>query len=102
MDQFLLWDELSEPERAATLADLKTPPEPIGRQELLEWMRGFDGICLSSDAFIPFRDNIDRAARANVQYIAQPGNSLRDEEVSAAARQYGMTMIHTGVRCFLH
>ena len=102
IDQYLLWDELSEPEERAMLAGLQDVPQRIDRQQRYDWVRSFDGICLSSDAFIPFRDNIDRAGRANVQYVAQPGNSVRDEDVTAAARQYGMAMIHTGLRCFLH
>ena len=102
VDQYLLWDELSEPEMAQMLSGLKDTPEPISRDERMEWIRSFDNICLSSDAFIPFRDNIDRASRTNVQFIAQPGNSLRDESVTEAATGYGMVMIHTGVRCFLH
>ena len=102
VDQYLLWDELSEPEMKQMLSGLKDTPEPITRDERMEWIKSFDDICLSSDAFIPFRDNIDRASRTNVQYIAQPGNSLRDESVTEAASSYGMVMIHTGVRCFLH
>jgi len=102
VDQYLLWDELSEPEMKQMLSGLKDTPEPITRDERIEWIKSFDDICLSSDAFIPFRDNIDRASRTNVQYIAQPGNSLRDESVNEAASSYGMVMIHTGVRCFLH
>ena len=76
-------------------------PEPISREEKAAWIARFEGICLSSDAFIPFRDNIDRASRSHVQYVAQPGHSLRDDDVTAAAEQYGMTMIHTGLRLFL-
>jgi phosphoribosylaminoimidazolecarboxamide formyltransferase/IMP cyclohydrolase len=102
VDQYLLWDELSEPEMKQMLSGLKDTPEPITRDERMEWIKSFDDICLSSDAFIPFRDNIDRASRTNVQFIAQPGNSLRDESVTEAATSYGMVMIHTGVRCFLH
>ena len=102
VDQYLLWDELSEPEMKQMLSGLKDTPEPISRDERMEWIKGFDNICLSSDAFIPFRDNIDRASRTNVQFIAQPGNSLRDATVTEAATGYGMVMIHTGVRCFLH
>lgn len=102
VDQILLWDQLSEPEIAATRARLDQSPDPITTQERLEWIGNFEGICLSSDAFIPFRDNIDRASRSSIRYVAQPGQSLRDDEVTAAAEQYGMMMIHTGLRCFLH
>ena len=57
---------------------------------------------LSSDAYIPFRDNIDRANRSNVGYVAQTGSSLRDDTVTDAADGYGMVMVHTGLRSFLH
>lgn len=102
IDQYLLWAQLSEAELSAMLSGLNKKPEPISRKERSEWLAKFDGICLSSDAFIPFRDNIDRASRTNVQYVAQAGGSLRDDEVTEAAEQYGMAMIHTGLRCFLH
>jgi AICAR transformylase/IMP cyclohydrolase PurH len=102
VDQFLLWEQLSDTERAMMHAQLTTRPEPLSPQERLEWLRQYEGICLSSDAFIPFRDNIDRASRSHVAYVAQPGQSLRDRDVEEAANQYGMTMIYTGLRCFLH
>ena len=102
VDQYLLWDQLSDPEVNQMLSGLDERPEPISRDERAAWMSTFDGVCLSSDAFIPFRDNIDRAGRSNVKFVAQAGNSLRDDEVTAAADQYGMVMIHTGLRCFLH
>ena len=60
-------------------------PAPLEREERLAWIRTFQGICLCSDAFFPFRDNIDRASRSHVQYVAQTGGSLRDAEVIAAA-----------------
>ncbi|MHC4592784.1 MAG: phosphoribosylaminoimidazolecarboxamide formyltransferase [Planctomycetota bacterium] len=102
VDQFLLWDELSDAEVKTMLGQLEEEPEPLTREERADWIRGFDGICLSSDAFIPFRDTIDRASRTNVHYVLQAGGSLRDEGVTAAADQYGMVMIHSGMRWFLH
>ena len=102
VDQFLLWDSLSETEKSKLSAGLGNEPIPITTQERADWVKGFDGICLSSDAFIPFADNLDRAIKSNVQFVAQAGGSLRDDEVTAAAEQYGMTMIHTGLRLFLH
>lgn len=102
IDQYLLWDQLSPVEEAATLAGFTTPPPPLDRAERAAWLAQYDGICLSSDAFIPFRDNVDRAQRSHVQYIAQTGGGLRDADVIAAAEQYGMTMMMTGVRLFLH
>ncbi len=102
VDQYLLWDELSAAERKAMLKGVVGKPATITKKEKADWIKSFDGICLSSDAFIPFRDNIDRASRSNVQYVAHPGESLRDDQVTKAADEYGMVMAHTGLRCFLH
>lgn len=102
IDQLLLWDELSAREEAAMLACFERAPRPIDRESRAAWFNQFDGICLSSDAFFPFRDSIDRASRTHVQYIAQPGNSLRDAEVTQAAADYQMVLFHTGLRCFQH
>ena len=102
IDQHLMWDQLSKTEETTMLEGFATPPEPLGSQERAVWIGQFNGICLSSDAFIPFRDNVDRASRSHVQYIAQTGGGLRDADVIAAAEQYGMTMILTGLRLFLH
>jgi phosphoribosylaminoimidazolecarboxamide formyltransferase/IMP cyclohydrolase len=102
VDEYLLWDQLSDAERAAMLAGLTSQPDPISQPERIEWLKRFDGICLSSDGFIPFRDNIDRAARSHVQYVIQPGGSIRDEGVIGAADEYGMVMVESGLRLFLH
>jgi phosphoribosylaminoimidazolecarboxamide formyltransferase/IMP cyclohydrolase len=102
VDQFLLYDELSDAENDQMLAGLVEEPEPLSAAERLDWIRGFDGICLSSDAFFPFRDSIDRASRTNVRYLVQPGGSLRDDLVVEAADQYGMVMAVTGLRLFTH
>ena len=96
-------------EEDATEAELKswrlhfnTVPEPLTREEKHEWLARFDGVALSSDAFIPFRDNIDRAARSGVRYLVQTGGSSRDEGVIRAADEYGMVMVFTGLRLFHH
>ena len=102
VDQFLLWDQLSEIEKGKLCAGLVNEPAALTAQERSDWVHGFPGICLSSDAFIPFADNLDRAARSNVRFVAQAGGSARDDEVTAAAQRYGMTMVHTGLRLFLH
>jgi AICAR transformylase/IMP cyclohydrolase PurH len=102
IDQYLIWEQLSPTEEAAMLAGFSSPPEPLTGPERTAWIEQYRGICLSSDAFIPFRDNVDRASRSHVQYIAQTGGGLRDAEVIAAAEQYGMTMFLTGLRLFLH
>ena len=102
IDQYLLWDQLSGAERDQMLGRLSAPPSPITPAERIAWIARFNGLCLSSDAYIPFRDNLDRASRSNVQFVAHAGSSLRDDEVTKAAEQYGMTMLHTGLRLFLH
>ena len=102
MDQYLLWDQLSHTEESRMLTDLNDRPVPISPEERRDYLSSFKGICLSSDALIPFRDNIDRANRSNVQYIAQTGGSTRDDGVTEAANEYSMVMAHTGLRLFLH
>lgn len=102
VDQYILWDQLSEPEEAQMMSGLDNTPARITQRDRLAWLAQFDGICLSSDAYIPFRDNIDRAQRSNVQYIAQTGGSARDGEVTKAGDEYGIVMVHTGLRLFVH
>ncbi len=102
VDYFLLWDDLSDVEKGKLRAGLDADPDPITREERAEWFAQIHGICLSSDAFIPFPDNLDRAAKTNVEYVAQTGGSMRDDVVTKAAEEYGMTMVHTGLRLFLH
>ncbi|MBD3648174.1 MAG: phosphoribosylaminoimidazolecarboxamide formyltransferase [Pseudomonadales bacterium] len=102
IDQFLLWDALSPPERKDLLSLFTAAPEPLSREERIEWVGRFDDLCLSSDAYIPFRDNIDRAATSNIRIIAHPGGSVRDEAVKDACAEHGIRLIETGLRCFLH
>jgi phosphoribosylaminoimidazolecarboxamide formyltransferase / IMP cyclohydrolase len=79
-----------------------SPPERLGAEEKRAWLGRFKEIALSSDAFIPFRDNIDRAARSGVRYVVQTGGSTRDEDVIKAADEYGMVIAFTGLRLFHH
>ncbi len=102
VDQFLLWDDLSDAEREDLSSRLDGDVSPVGREQRQAWVAGFEGLCLSSDAYIPFRDNIDRAAKTGVQVIAHPGGSVRDESVKGACEQYGIQLLETGIRCFLH
>ena len=102
VDQYLLWDDLSEAEQRVLVGSLEAKPEPLQQGERREWFKNFPGICLSSDAFFPFRDSIDRASRTSVRCLAQAGGSLRDGDVTAAADEYGMVMFHTGLRLFTH
>jgi AICAR transformylase/IMP cyclohydrolase PurH len=102
VDQFLLWQELSAPERTQLSETLGYEPTPLTREQRLSWFTEFEGLCMSSDAFIPFRDNIDRAAQTGVSYVAHAGGSMRDESVRYAAAELGVTVLETGLRCFLH
>ncbi len=77
-------------------------PDRLSREEKRDWLDQMHGVCLGSDAFFPFRDNIDRARKSGVDYVAQPGGSVRDADVIAACDAYGMTMAFTGVRLFHH
>ena len=97
-----LEEDATEAELRAWRLSFNTVPEPFSRDEKQAWLARFDGVALSSDAFIPFRDNIDRAARSGVRYVIQTGGSSRDEGIVRAADEYGMVMVLTGLRLFHH
>ncbi len=80
----------------------KTRPEPLTDEDIKAYLATVDGVALGSDAFFPFDDNIERAKRSGVKYIAEPGGSIRDDAVIACADKYGMTMAFTGMRLFHH
>ena len=77
-------------------------PEPLTREEKREWLDKMDGVALGSDAFFPFSDNVQRAHRSGVKYIAQPGGSIRDDPVIEACNEYGIAMYFSGMRLFHH
>ncbi|MDI9242253.1 phosphoribosylaminoimidazolecarboxamide formyltransferase [Fusibacillus kribbianus] len=77
-------------------------PEVFTREEKRAWLDQLQDVTLGSDAFFPFSDNIDRAQRSGVKYIAQPGGSIRDDLVIDACNKYGMAMVYTGIRLFHH
>ena len=77
-------------------------PEPMTVQEKKAWIATQTGVTVGSDAFFPFGDNVERARKSGVQYIAQPGGSIRDDNVIAAADKYGMVLSFTGLRLFHH
>lgn len=79
-----------------------TRPDPLTREEKRAYLSQITGVALGSDAFFPFGDNIERARKSGVSYIAQPGGSVRDENVIAACNKYGMVMAFTGMRLFHH
>ena len=100
-EQFIAWGELSEPERAHLRSQFTEAVEPLSAGERAGWIGGFRTV-LSHDAFMPFRDNIDRAQASAVRYVLQPGGSIADEGVTAAANAYSMTMALSGLRLFRH
>lgn len=80
----------------------KTRPEVLTMEEKKEWIAKNTGVCLGSDAFFPFGDNIERAHKSGVQYVAQAGGSVRDDNVIETCDKYGIAMAFTGVRLFHH
>ena len=77
-------------------------PSPLTEEEAKAYLDTVDGVSLGSDAFFPFSDNIERAKRSGVKYIAEPGGSIRDDSVIECANKYNMTMAFTGMRLFHH
>ncbi|HIR03607.1 MAG: phosphoribosylaminoimidazolecarboxamide formyltransferase [Acutalibacteraceae bacterium] len=80
----------------------KEKPQPLSKEEKRDWLQKLSGVSLASDAFFPFGDNIERAKRSGVAYIAQPGGSIRDDNVIDTCNRYHMAMCFTGVRLFHH
>ena len=80
----------------------KVKPEVFTREEKRAWLDQMTGVTLGSDAFFPFGDNIERAHKSGVQYVAQPGGSIRDDHVIDTCNKYGMVMSFTGIRLFHH
>ena len=77
-------------------------PDVLTAEEKAEWIAKLSGVTVGSDAFFPFGDNVERARKSGVQYIAQPGGSIRDQQVIDTANKYGMVMAFTGIRLFHH
>ena len=80
----------------------KVKPEVFTREEKRAWLDQMTGVSLGSDAFFPFSDNIERAKKSGVQYIAEPGGSVRDDAVIECCNKYHMAMAFTGIRLFHH
>lgn len=114
------WDDLSRPERDNVIDSyinqneedvcaegvwqryFSRRPELFTREAQQKYLRGIDNVALGSDAFFPFGDNIERARRSGVRYVAQPGGSIRDKDVVACCDRYDMVMAMTGLRLFHH
>lgn len=97
-----LKDKLTPIERQNLEMTLEKVPPQLTAKEKSNWLKKLNGVSLSSDAFIPFRDTIDRAHLSGVKYVVQPGNSLRDNEVMKACNDYRMVMAFSGIRLFHH
>ena len=80
----------------------KVKPEVLTAEEKKAWIATQSGVTVGSYAFFPFGDNVERARKSGVQYIAEPGGSIRDDHVIATANKYGITMCFTGMRLFHH
>jgi len=97
-----LQDDLTDIEQKNLEEALEIVPPQLTRQEKRDWLSKLKGVVLSSDAFIPFRDTIDRSYRSGVGYVVQPGGSLRDDDVIKACNDYGMVMAYSKTRLFHH
>jgi AICAR transformylase/IMP cyclohydrolase PurH len=96
-------DEYEDVLRDGTWQNLfKVKPEPLTADEKKEWIAKNSGVALGSDAFFPFGDNIERAKKSGVEFVAQPGGSIRDDNVIETCDKYNMTMCFTGIRLFHH
>jgi phosphoribosylaminoimidazolecarboxamide formyltransferase/IMP cyclohydrolase len=101
IDQFLR-DDLTSAEEAVWRGCFSKVPRRLTAEEKRVWLGEVGGVTLASDAFIPFRDNVDRAHASGVEYIVQPGGAQRDQDIIAACDDYGMAMAFTGLRLFHH
>lgn len=101
IDQYLR-DDVTPKEISGWSNVLESIPPRLTAEEKAVWLRNLTGVSLGSDAFFPFRDNIDRAAQSGVKFIVQPGGSIRDDTVIDACNEYGMVMACSSPRLFHH
>lgn len=101
IDQYLR-DDITSMEMKDWDSVFEKIPTRLTTEEKSEWLSKLSGVSLGSDAFFPFRDNIDRAAQSGVKYIVQPGGSIRDEIVTTACDEYDIVMAHSNLRLFHH
>jgi phosphoribosylaminoimidazolecarboxamide formyltransferase/IMP cyclohydrolase len=101
IDQYLE-ESLTPAEEKYWKENFKEVPEKLSDNDKREWLNKITGVSLGSDAFFPFRDNIDRAKQSGVSYIIQPGGSVRDDIVIEACNEYNLVMIFTKTRLFHH
>jgi phosphoribosylaminoimidazolecarboxamide formyltransferase/IMP cyclohydrolase len=101
IDQFLR-EDVTPSEKEGWKNVFEDIPKQLTSSEKRDWLDGLKEVVLGSDAFFPFRDSIDRAIMTGVKYVLQPGGSNRDDVVIEACNEYGMAMVFSGVRLFLH
>jgi AICAR transformylase/IMP cyclohydrolase PurH len=101
VDQFLR-DDLTPAESAVYESSFSTSPTRLSPAAKREWLDTLQNVTLGSDAFIPFRDNVDRAHASGVRFIVQPGGAIREQDIIEACNQYGIAMALTGLRLFHH
>ena len=94
--------DITKSERPLWEANFEEVPSPLSAEEKTTFLTSLTGVSISSDAFFPFRDSIDHASKYGVQFVAQPGGSVADDEIKAACVEYGMTMAFTNLRLFHH
>ena len=95
-------DNITEAENQQWKQCFQEVPERLSKSEKQQWLKRLKEVSYTSDAFLPFRDNLDRAAQSGVKYVVQTGNSIRDDQVERAANEHGMVMAHSGIRVFHH
>ncbi len=100
-EQYIAWNELSQPERDRLQSQVTNWTGPLDEQDRQAWIGQFRNV-LSHDAFMPFRDNVDRAQASAVTHMLQPGGSIADADTTDACNQYGIVMALTGQRLFRH
>ena len=94
--------ESSGSEKAQWEAQFEEVPTPLSAEEKREWLAKLEGVACSSDAFFPFPDNVHRARRSGVKYLAAPSGSVMDVECIKAADEHDMVFAHTSIRLFHH
>lgn len=102
IDLYIGEDDMDVLAEGAWQKIFKVKPERFTREEKRSWLDKMSDVSLGSDAFFPFGDNIERAHRSGVKYVAQPGGSVRDDNVIDTCNKYGMAMCFTGIRLFHH
>jgi AICAR transformylase/IMP cyclohydrolase PurH len=94
--------DLTTDERRRMREVIGEVPEPMSAEKRSQWLQQLTDVALASDGFLPFRDNIDQAARHGVRYVAHPGGSARAEEVEEACDEHDIRLVNTGIRLFHH